>query len=226
MSAQTKQLELDARWVYWRCFLLVLLISQLVAWQRVQRLPARLHGHRVFVFLFAPWATRRSVLTAIIAGGLLTLVAFVFIRLIVRPLLKRWLSPTVDPAGGLFHLAAGERVVANLAARRRAGWSWQPGSLTLTDRRLWFFPADWDVEPWSLGVEDVDQIKRDRAVLAEMAPIRNWPRAIELWGRSGRKALFAMYDPGPLMEWFGQLKGPSSPLKLSDDWQGSGEIDG
>ena len=150
MSSPHKQLELDARWVYWRCFLVVFLIGQLVAWQRVQRLPARLPGHRVMIFLLAPWATRRSVVTAILVGGLLTLVAIVFVRLIVRPLLARWLTPSVDPAGGLFHLAAGERVVASLSARRQAGWTWQPGSLTLTDRRLWFFPAAWEIEPWSL----------------------------------------------------------------------------
>ena len=223
MPAATKHLELDARWVYWRCFLFVLLISQLAAWQRVQRLPPRLHGHRMLIFLMAPWATRRSVVTAIIAGGFLTLLSVVVVRLIVGPLLERWLSPAVDPAGGLFHLAPGERVFANMQARRQSGWSWQPGSLTLTDRRLWFFPADWDVEPWSLRVDEVDRIKPGRSFLAELGPFRNWPGAIELCGRAGQDATFAMSDPSPLLKWFSRVKQPAGPDAGGPT---SGEIDG
>jgi hypothetical protein len=226
MSSHSKQVELDAGWVYWRSFLLVFLLSQLVVWQRVQRLPARLQGHRMLVFLLAPWATFRSVVTAIIAGGFLTLVAIVLVHFIVRPLLRRWLSPAVDPAGGQFHLGAGERVVANLSARRQVGWTWQPGSLTLTDRGLWFFPAAWEVEPWSLRMDELDQIKPQRSLLAELGPLRNWPLAIELWGKSGQEALFAMSDPNPLLDWFGQLKRPDSPPNVNAAWQASGEIDG
>jgi hypothetical protein len=226
MSSHSKQLELDVRWVYWRCFLLVFLIGQLVAWQHVQRLPARLQGHRMMIFLLAPWATRRSVMTAILAGGFLTLVALVLVRLIVRPLVRRWLSPLVDPASGLFHLAAGERVVANLSARRQAGWIWQPGSLTLTDRRLWFFPAAWEIEPWSVRVDELDQVKQERSVLAQFGPIRNWPQAIELWGRSGQEALIATSDPDPLLDWFSQFKRPGFPPDGNGDRHASGEIDG
>jgi hypothetical protein len=226
MSSHSKKLELDVRWVYWRCFLVVFLICQLVVWQRIQRLPARMHGHRMMIFLLAPWATRRSVVTAILAGGFLTLVAIGFVHLIVRPLLKRWLSPVVDPAGGLFHLAAGERVVANLPVRRQAGWAWQPGSLTITDRRLWFFPAAWEVEPWSLGVDELTQIKPGPSFLAELAPVRNWPRAMQLSGRSGQEALFAMSDPESLLDWFGQLKRPDSPPNGNTNRHAFGEIDG
>ncbi len=217
MPAATKHLELDTRWVYWRSFLFVLFICQLVAWQRVQRLPPRLHGHRILIFLLAPWATRRSVVTAIIAGGFLTLLAVVFVRGILGPLVTRWLSPAVDPAGGLFHLAPGERVVANLPARRQSGWSWQPGSLTLTDRRLWFFPADWDLEPWSLRIDEVDRVEPGRSFLAQIIPIRNWPQAIELTGPAGQESLFAMSDPAPLLDWFRRVKRPAGPVKANSD---------
>jgi hypothetical protein len=225
MPLHRKQLELDVRWVYWRAFLLVFVVCQLIVWHHIQRLPFRRPGHRMLVFLLAPWATVRSFVTALLAGGLLTLVAIVFVHFIVRPLLQRWLSPSVDPAEGLFHLGAGERVVASLGARRQAGWSWQPGSLTLTDRRLWFFPAAWELEPWSLGVDELDRIKPERSLLAELAPIRNWPRAMELWGRSGQEALFAMSDPDPLLDWFGELKRDSGPPGVSAGEQSSGEFD-
>src|SRR5271166_4148044 len=98
MYPHRRQLELDARWVYWRSFLLVFLISQLIVWHHIQRMPMRRPDHRMLVFLLAPWATLRSVVTALLVGGFLTLVAIVFVHLIVRPLLKRWLSPAVDPA--------------------------------------------------------------------------------------------------------------------------------
>jgi hypothetical protein len=226
MSSHRKQLELDARWVYWRSFLLFFVVCQLLVWHRVQRIPFRQPGRRLLVFLMAPWATIRSFVIALFAGGIVTLAAILFVNLIARPLIRRWLSPAVDPTEGQFHLGAAERVVASLSARRQTGWTWQPGSLTLTDRRLWFFPAAWELEPWSLGVDELDQIKPEPFFLAELAPIRNWPLPMQLWGRSGQEALFAMSEPDRLLDWFGEFKQVEGPKNGNAARREGGELDG
>jgi hypothetical protein len=226
MSSHGKQLELDARWVYWRAFLLIFVLCQLMVWHRIQRLPFRQPGHRMLVFLLAPRATMRSLVTALFAGGILTVVAIGLVHLIARPLVRRWLSPAVDASAGQFHLGAGERVLASLSARRQAGWRWQPGSLTLTDRRLWFFPAAWEAEPWSLGVEEVDQVEPEPLLLADLAPIRNWPLPIRLCGRAGQEALFAISDPESLLDWFGELKRADGPMNGNAGRRAGGELDG
>jgi hypothetical protein len=205
MSPSSKPVEIDARWVYWRSFLLFFLAKQFMAWHRVSRLPIRAPGHRVIVFLLAPWATPQSFAVALLAGGILTLLAIVIVRLIVRPLLNFWLNPPVDPAWGLFHLSANETILSSMPARRRSGWRCQPGLLAVTNRRLWFFPSAWDGEPWSLGLDEGGHIERERSVVADLAPIRNWPVSFHLWGRSGQDAVFAVADPDAMLAWFGPL---------------------
>jgi hypothetical protein len=202
MPPSNKQVEIDARWVYWRSFLLFFLVNQLMTWHRVSLLPIRMPGHRMIVFLLAPWATPQSFAVALVAAGILSLLAIVIVRLIVRPLWNFWLNPPVDPAWGLFHLSASEAIVSSLPARRRLGWSWQPGLLALTDRRLWFFPSAWDGEPWSLNLDEADHIEREDSFVAELAPIRNWPVPFHLLGRSGQDAVFAVADPDAILAWF------------------------
>ena len=180
MSSHRKQLELDARWVYWRSFLLFFVVCQLLVWYRLQRIPFRQPGRRLLVFLLAPWTTVRSFVIALFAGGIVTLAAIILVNLIAaahQALVESGVRSdrgTVSPGGG--RASRGESVGA-----AQTGWTWQPGSLTLTDRRLWFFAAAWEVEPWSLGVDELDTIKAEPFFLAELAPIRNWPLPIQLW---------------------------------------------
>ena len=72
------------------------------------------------LFFLAPKPTIRSFGLALLAGGVVTVLAIVLVRLVVRPLLKLWFSPSVDPACGLFHLAADEKIVASVSARRQS----------------------------------------------------------------------------------------------------------
>ena len=60
MPRSSKQVEIDARWVYWRSFLLFFLVHQLMVWHRISLLPVRMPGHRMIIFLLAPWATPQS----------------------------------------------------------------------------------------------------------------------------------------------------------------------
>jgi len=204
MPTSSKQVEIDARWVYWRSFLLFFLVNQLMIWNQISRWRFRVPAHRVLVFLLK---TPRSFGKALLAAAVFTLLAFVIVRLIVRPLLQLWLNPSVDESLGLFQLSASETIIASMPARRRAGWRWQPGLLAVTNRRLWFFSAAWDDEPWSLELDEAHHIELERSIVADLAPIRNWPVPVHLWGRSGHDAVFAVADRDALLAWFQPIAG-------------------
>ena len=201
MSPASKPLEIDARWLYRRSFFLFFLVFELLVWRRLLRFPMRAPGHRVIIFLLARWATPRSFLLAIVAGGVFTLLAVLVVRLIVRPLLNFWLNPSADSSWGLFHLTASETIVATIPARRLSGWIWKPGSLALTNRRLWFFPANGNDEPWFLRLDDVDRIVPERPALAALGPIRNWPEHLHVTSLSGPDAVFATAQPSAVVRW-------------------------
>jgi hypothetical protein len=213
MPRSSKPIEIDARWVYWRSFLLFFLLSQFVVWHRVSQLPILMPGHRLFVFLLAPWATPQSFAVALLAAGAFTLLSLLIVRFIVRPLWSLWLNPPVDPAWGMFHLSANETIISSLPARRRLGWSWQTGSIALTNRRLWFFPSAWDGETWFMNLDEADRIEREGSIVAQLAPIRNWPVPFRVLGRSGQDSVFAVSDPKAIEAWLrpfaGQVSRPS-----------------
>jgi hypothetical protein len=197
MLPARKPVEIDTRWVFVRSFLLFLLVFELMLWHRLQRWPARIPRHRMLVFLLP-----RSLLLALAAAGTLTLLVILFVQLLVRPLLNLWLSPRVDPSWGLFHLTASESIVASVAARRRVGWRWTPGSLTRTNRRLWFFPMNGSQEPWFLKLEDVERVLAERPTFAKLAPVRAWPDHLRIQSRSDDDAVFATTDPNAVLGWF------------------------
>jgi hypothetical protein len=206
MPPSSRQLEIDARWVFRRAFLLFFLVFQLLAWHRAGRVPGRAPAHRIMAFLFAPWATLHSFAIALFAGGVLTLLAIVLVRFCARPLLGLWLSPPVDPSLALFYVSPGETILASVSGRRLAGWRWRPGSLSVTSRRIWFFPAANEDEPWSVGLDEVERVEEEHCALAELAPIRNWPSPLHLWGRRGQDAVFATADPDTVLRWLSDFE--------------------
>jgi hypothetical protein len=111
------------------------------------------------------------------------------------------LRPSADSSGGLFQLTASETIVASVPARRRTRWSWKPGSLALTNRRLWFFPAEFNDEPWFLPLDDVADVAPERPLFAELAPIRNWPEHLRISARSRPDAIFALAEPDAVLAW-------------------------
>ena len=207
MSPASKQLDIDARWLYWRMFLLFFFVFEMIVWQRLQRFPMRAPGHRVIVFLFARGATPRSLVRAIFAGGAFTLLAILIVRVIVRPLLNFWLRPAADSSGGLFHLTASETIVASVPARRRTGWMWKPGSLALTNRRLWFFPAEFNDEPWFLPLDDIAEIVPERPLFGRTGAHSQLAGTLASERRSGPDAIFALAEPDAVLAW------PNLPLR-------------
>src|SRR5262245_22771232 len=103
-------------------------------------------------------------------ASLATLAAMVLVRLILGPLLDWWLRPAFDPSSWLFHLSAGESPAASLPARWRTGGIWRPGALVLTGRRVWFMPAAWGLEPWSLAREDFERVEAEPPALIRYLP--------------------------------------------------------
>jgi hypothetical protein len=124
-----------------------------------------------------------------------TLLLVLAVRLVIGPVLRWWLTPAVDPTAVLFHLAPGEVSLASVPARRRCGWSWQPGTIVVTDRRIWFVPLAWNVEPSSMNRSDVTSYDLDLPAIATLARIRNWPEHLRIGMRSGSQATFAVADP-------------------------------
>jgi hypothetical protein len=202
MAPANKPVEIDARWIYRRSFLLFFLVFELLVWQRLQQRPMRAPRPALLNILRALGATPRALVWALVAAGFLTLLAILAVRLFVRPILNFWLNPSADSSWGLFHLTASETIVATVPARRRQGFLWKPGSLALTNRRLWFFPAKGNDEPWFLKLDDVTRIVAERPIFAELAPIRNWPDHLHISSRSDQDVVFATAEPTAVLGWF------------------------
>lgn len=202
MPTSRKSLELDAGRVFRWSFLPVFLALEWAVWEHVRRLVVRRPGFRLFILLLAPWATRRAVFYATIVAGTLTLAGVLFVRLVLSPLLKLWLSPASDPSAWMFHLSAGESAEASVPARMRAEGGWQPGSLVLTGGRIWFLPAAWGPEPWSLSRSELERVEAVAPGFARFLPVRHWPAHLRLTGRSGDQARLAVADPDAVLGWF------------------------
>ena len=206
MSPSRKPLELNAGRVFWRSFFLVFLVIECLLWHRVQQWPVRVPGHRLLRFLLHTGP--RVVFPAMLLAGAFTVLALLAVKLIVEPLLRLWLNPRVDPSSWLFHLSPSEAPVAGSSGRWHAAGRWQPGALVLTNRRIWFFPAGWGVEPWSLAREQLDRVEADPPWLGRLAAIRNWPDRLRFSARDGEHASFAVADPGAVLAWFGAAVRP------------------
>jgi hypothetical protein len=200
MPPSSKELQADIGRVFWRTFLLVFLLREVIVWNwLLARVPLR---RRVLILLLWPGGTVRSVFMALFAAAFFTLLLVLVVRLIITPALNLWLKPAIDPSEWMFHLAASESPVAISRARRKSGSRWQPGALVLTDRRLWFFPSVWYHEPWSLACKDLDRLEPVPAPIATLAPIRNWPARLRFSSPARDESTFAVADPDAVLAWF------------------------
>jgi hypothetical protein len=202
MPPSRKALEIDTVWIFWRAFLLIFLVLEWMLWLHVRQMPMRAPRLRWIIFLLHPRATRRSIFHAIILAGCVTLALTLAVQLIIRPLLNLWLRPRVDPSWWLFHLSSGDSPLASVPGRWKSDGRWQPGALVLTNRRIWFFPAAWEVEPWSMARQDLEQIEMEPSRLSRLVPIRNWPELLCFSGRVKEDACFAVADPDSVLGWF------------------------
>ncbi len=211
VTRSNQSLQIDINWIFWRVFWLVFLVCQLAIWQHLRRLLPRGMGRRNFVMhMVIPSALSSLFLAMLVAAGL-TFLAFVLVKLVLEPALRSWLTPAVDPSVVLFHVAPGEVSLASIPARRQWGWSWQPGALIVTDRRLWFLPTAWNLEPWSASRSEIIGCDAEVPALAALVPIRNWPEQLRVGMRDGCVSTFAVANPASLKAWF-QPAGSAVPV--------------
>jgi hypothetical protein len=124
------------------------------------------------------------------------------VGLIVRPLVRLWQSPRVDPDAGLFQLGADEQVVATSPARCASGRSWPGGLLVLTNRKLWFFPSDPMREPWSRPLDDLTEIRLLPSPPVAWGFLGNWPDRVTFATSEGMREAFVVPEPPVVLSWF------------------------
>ena len=151
MPTSRKPLEINSGRLFRLSFLIIFIVLEWIVWEQVRQRPVRVPRHRVQIVLRRPGRPDGRLLSAAVPGrdghpggehgrpadpdAALECVA----QAGVRPL-----GVDVPPPGR--RDAGGER--AGPMEDRR---TWRPGALVLTKRRIWFLPAGWDVEPWSIA---------------------------------------------------------------------------
>ncbi len=179
-----------------------------------QMVPPR---HRFWVFLFHPQATPRSVWYAFLIAFVGAIFGESLSLILLRPILRAWLSPRVDESVGLFRLAANEWVVEQTSARRRLrAWVWERGTLVRTNQRIWYFPEAWDVEPWWLSLDQVEIASREPAPRLVFGLIEGVPDRLCILIPDGEEVTFAVRDPGNVLTWFRPELVTSGPCQPSD----------
>jgi hypothetical protein len=189
---------------FWRAAVLVFLGAQVRLWLRIRdwNFPSAWHAARPFV--------RKSpgyLGFALAAAVLATLAAAVLVRLVIAPQVRRWLRPRTDETY-LFGLAAREAVITESPARRAVGRSGAAGVLVRTNQRLWFVPAAWDAQPWSVPLDGVREVRTVPSPPVLWGLVAGVPDRLEVRDDAGRRETFAVPDPASLMDWFAERRAP------------------
>lgn len=177
-------------------------------WERMTRFwPRRPVPHRIRrLILIAP----HHLLRAFFVAFLVMVVFELVVKLIVEPLVVRWHLPRRhrdDAPPREFALDASEAILAESPARSFVDGRWRPGTLARSDRRLFFFPRGWDVEPWSLPLAELASIHAVPAPRYTHGLITGMPDRLALRSRDGRDTLLALPDPDAVVAWFGKARG-------------------
>jgi hypothetical protein len=210
MSRSRNPLQIDSGRVFRWSFLGAFLLLEGMAWRRIGQRLAVARVRRVPILRLAIWSTWRATVGAAILAVMAALAAMLLVRLVLRPLLDLWLRPAFDPSAWMFHLSAGESPAASVPARWKTGGMWRPGALVLTGRRIWFMPASWGLEPWSITREDFDRVEAEPPALVRYLPVRHWPDLLHFTARTGDQASFAVADPDAVLAWFAPPRRPDT----------------
>ncbi len=207
------RLQVDTSAVFLRLAVYFFVLREAYVWVfRMRRMRARL-GVRLVRFLFWKWATPHSVLYALLFAAAATTLLYLFVRLVLEPRVRAWLTPWTDGSAGLFHVAANERVLASSPGRRKAGRRWTPGTLVRTNLRLWFFPRAHDLDIWSQPLDVLRDVHLEpppriaRGFILARNPILGWPERLSVQTAGdgqgdGDHAVFAIPDPDAVLAWF------------------------
>jgi hypothetical protein len=190
------RIDLDVHTVFWRIAGLIFFLSLLTDWTS---LPRRVRpGRRI---LFSLFSLPKALIVGLLASAIVTLLAWLAVRLVLRPAIERWHLPPSDGAMEAFHLASNEWVIASIPARRFMGWRWRVGTLVRTNIRLWFFPRFSDADVWSFPLESVGDVALEPAPRVAWGLIRNWPERIAVRLVDDDQEQFAVLEPRAVRAW-------------------------
>ncbi len=207
----------------WWSFAILALTGELALWAAIHRQARGFPAGLRLAWLIG--YTPRTVFLAFVLASLLTVVVDVLVKMLVDLPMRRWLVPRNDREddayqGFGFHLGPTEQVLDEVPARMLARPRSLPGTLVLTDRRVWFFPSAWDAEPWSSPRDQVrsatvappsgflskllrglpPQIHLDPGPQAE--PSSEFERFADPDSRSDPRVKFVLAEPGRVRSWF------------------------
>lgn len=172
---------------------------------------------RIWFFLFHKSATPRSIHYALLFALVATTLVHLLVRLVLEPLVRAWHAPWTDGSAGLFHVAANEQVLASSPGRRAMGRRWMPGTLVVTNLRLWFFPTAHDADIWSRPLDALHEIHLEPGRRIAWGYIRGWPERLALRAGGdeqgdGDPEVFAVPDPDAVLSWFDHDHSGAPPL--------------
>ncbi|WP_422929515.1 hypothetical protein [Singulisphaera sp. PoT] len=190
------ELDLDVRTFFFQMLAINFFLAQLLIWLHFPH-----HGQLGQRILLALFTIPMAMFPALLTAGLMTLAAALLVRILIRPLVDRWLRPVVDDAQGAFHLAPSEWVIEASPARWKKGWLWIPGLLVRTNQKVWFFPRAFEVEAWSCLLVSPRDVELEPGLKAAWGYIKNWPDRVVVRVADDSPAVFAVPEPHSVSQW-------------------------
>ncbi len=203
---------------FWRAFVLVALIAEIGLWRRIHRFRRRRRPGLVLIYMLYRTPERLFVAFAIAAAA--TVLIDLYVRTVMRVLIARWYSPK-RPEFGLpleFGLDRGETILHEAPARRLEGRKSRPGSIVMTDRRLWFAPSAWDAPGWTAPLDQLASVRRIPAPRRFGSSVLGIPDRLAFEGPGLDGATLLVADPDELLGWFSdRIDGETRAELPSDD---------
>lgn len=200
---KTPAVRLDFGAMFWRVFLVVAVIAEIGLWNKLRPfLFNRNTGFRVAAMILK---SPRVLFVAFLIAALITVLIDLYVRHVMGPLMARWYAPRRDQEFGTplaFRLESNEKILDEMPARRVQGRRAHAGTLVRTDRHLWFTPAAWHGEPWSLPLRDLGGLLSRPHHVRFGSLIRGLPDRVIVCDNEGGEAEFVVLDPDSLLDWF------------------------
>lgn len=198
-APSSPRLRVEFGTLVWRITLIAFLVLEFGLYRRLSRWRPRPRApFLVLVFLYM---TPKRAFLALAIGAVAAVVTDLVVRWVVRPLLRAWYNPRVDPDVLAFHLTSNESVVASKPARRAVGRSWSPGILVRTNTRLMFFPSHWSEEPWSSLLSKVEIARRTPPPRLGWGVLTGLPDRLALQAPGLETETFLVGDPDEVVSW-------------------------